>query len=465
MSTDILAKTAPEFNTELFDVEPLSAHGDGCNCGCNGGSGGRLGTTTGIVYPTSGKRASDAVDVSAATVTIRGESSGVDTLSAAAMHRRNRYRLQRVAADVLGDDWRVANCMWRMHDGDYDGVAGGVTIQRTVTDEGCGRSYYGGLMTCGSTWTCPVCAMRIAAERAAELEAAIEAHTAAGGSVVMVTPTVQHRKADTLAALLDALKVAMRYQRSGAAHRRFVDRFGLVGHARSLEIRINVNTGWHPHLHELLFLSGDVDVNGIRDAYHARYGAKLREMGYHVNEHTVHVTDDRATIGQYLTKFALELTTGQDKDGRDPVSFSPFQLLDMHARTGQRWYADKFREYAEATKGRNWFTWSWVRLDDGQYVSFYNWLTGNVERPDEEISPEDDAGETEVLLTLTRSVAAVVSEGTPGVGAAGCRRGCRQIAAVVDSKRHHQPERRQCGVAGVTGSRIRATAHRASSSV
>ena len=380
-------------------------HGDGHTRGDTAAGGDRLGILTSIRYPLPSSPEVDVIDTSTATVTIPADSSGIDTLSAAAMHKRNRYRLQRVAANILGAEWRVNSCLWSMHDGDYDGVAGGVTIQRTVTDEGCGRHYYGGLMTCGSGWTCPVCAARIAAERADELRAAIDAHTAAGGSVCMVTTTIQHRRSDLLADLLTHHKEALQYQRRGAAHRRFVQKFGLVGHARSLEIRVSVDKGWHPHTHEILFVAGDVDKAAVQRAYMARYGAKLEELGYHtVDDVTVKVTGDRDKINDYLTKFALELTAGQDKDGRgDAESFSPFQLLDVYAQTDQRWYADKFREYATATKGRNWFNWSRVTVD-GKQVSLYTYLTGDVSLSDEEIAEGDaDAEErTEVTLTLTR---------------------------------------------------------------
>ena len=66
-----------------------------------------------------------------------------------------------------------------------------------------GTASYGGLQTCGSVWTCPVCAAKIAERRRVELLDAMELHKAQGGAVFLLTLTTPHQRGDVLAELLD----------------------------------------------------------------------------------------------------------------------------------------------------------------------------------------------------------------------------------------------------------------------
>ena len=378
-----------------------SVHGDGHTRGDTAAGGGRLGNMAVFVTPPTlpevehGVKVADDLQIHAPKNMVMGLES---------QRKRDRFRLQRVAVGILGDSWQVANCNWHPYAGDFDGVQGGVSIKRAVHPDGtCGRSYYGGLMTCGSVWTCPVCSLKIAAKRAEELAAAIDTWKDRDGYLCMVTATIQHRHGDRLEALIGDLKAAMEYQRRGAAKKRFDKRFGLRGHVRSTEIRFTLQAGWHPHIHEILFMDRPPDLEEIQSAYMSRYGEKLEEMGYHtVDGVTVRVTADKDQIKQYLAKFALELTCGQMKDGRKDDSFSPFQLLSKFEETGKKWFAQRFHEYAEATKGRNWFTWSRVSVGGGKTVSFYNWLTGVCESSDEEVAEDEGGDDTETLVTLTK---------------------------------------------------------------
>ncbi|MEK7247713.1 MAG: hypothetical protein AAB092_04490, partial [Chloroflexota bacterium] len=61
-----------------------------------------------------------------------------------------------------------------------------------------GNAYYSGLETCRRVWLCPVCAPRISAKRAHELQAQIEGWLAGGGAVWFLTLTFPHDYADAL---------------------------------------------------------------------------------------------------------------------------------------------------------------------------------------------------------------------------------------------------------------------------
>ncbi|MCX7861317.1 MAG: hypothetical protein N2385_14595, partial [Chloroflexus sp.] len=90
------------------------------------------------------------------------------------------YRLQALARALLPRE-RVASCCRAMVPG-----APFVDIFR-LPQHAAAR--YGNLIRCASYWTCPVCARKIAARRALELAALLDAHEAAGGVAAMLTLT------------------------------------------------------------------------------------------------------------------------------------------------------------------------------------------------------------------------------------------------------------------------------------
>ena len=93
--------------------------------------------------------------------------------------RVQRFALQSVARSILPES-RTAKCLRiRAHDCD---------VQVWKSKEH-GTASYGGLQTCGSVWTCPVCAAKIAERRRVELLDAMELHKAQGGAVYLLTLT------------------------------------------------------------------------------------------------------------------------------------------------------------------------------------------------------------------------------------------------------------------------------------
>ena len=71
------------------------------------------------------------------------------------------------------------------------------------TKPGTARSgFFTGLQSCGLVHLCAHCQPKIAARRAGEVQAAVDAWTAEGGAVLLVTLTLSHGRADPLAATL-----------------------------------------------------------------------------------------------------------------------------------------------------------------------------------------------------------------------------------------------------------------------
>lgn len=297
----------------------------------------------------------------------------------------SKWQLHNIAAAVLGVMWRTASCMKRQ-------VSGATCVHRADS----GRAYYTGVQACGSVWACPICAQKIAARRRDEISKAIEG---SGYSVMLVTWTIQHTRKDRLKTLIDDLKAGQRYTLNGYFRKKFYNTFGVAGYIRALEIRVNpTGQGWHPHSHELLFVRSEQSPDEIKAFLLARYGKYLERKGYLVNEHTLDVrtsetVETEGTVSDYLTKspIELEITGGNWKNGR---SLSPFQLLAAFSDDGDMVYADLFREYAEATRGKKWLVWA-----RGLRAEL---LPDDEEETDEEAAAAVAEDEDEIVLMLNR---------------------------------------------------------------
>ncbi|PST98536.1 hypothetical protein C9J03_26230, partial [Photobacterium gaetbulicola] len=166
--------------------------------------------------------------------------------------RDERYRLQSVSRDVLGYDWRVSKCCRCMY---HMNLEGGKNLPKgyaAIMKGEQGGAFFGGLVQCGSVWTCPVCGAKIAERRAGEMREAMMEAGKRGLNVSLLTLTVKHGSKDQIDQLLPKLAKAQ----TSFWGRRFVkdtfEAFGLLGRVRALEVTHGV-AGWHPHIHILLF--------------------------------------------------------------------------------------------------------------------------------------------------------------------------------------------------------------------
>lgn len=122
------------------------------------------------------------------------------------------------------------------------------------------KAFFDGLQTCGSVWTCPVCAAKVQERRRLEIAQGMEFFYQAGGrQAVMVTFTFPHQKHMPLVELLLKQRQAFIYLRKGDKWDKFKSKNAFEGLIRSLEITYGLVNGWHPHTHELWFVSDKVD--------------------------------------------------------------------------------------------------------------------------------------------------------------------------------------------------------------
>lgn len=164
------------------------------------------------------------------------------------------------------------------------------------------RARYGGLMTCGRGWVCPICAHRLARKRRLLLAYIVGKLTALGYRHSLVTYTLAHNIQDDLSTVKTALLEAYRFTKSGAPYQRFVKRHGIIGSIRTIEITHGDN-GWHPHIHELLIHSGDALPETLDESIRPRYLAALAKSGRTGNEHALDVKASNDEVYEYITKY------------------------------------------------------------------------------------------------------------------------------------------------------------------
>lgn len=263
--------------------------------------------------------------------------------------RRGRYRLLNYLRTVSVRNGAKL-CMRSM----------GSTVSLSATAAGVVR--VGGVSRCGSVWACPVCAPVIRETRAVEIDQALHAHLAAGGSAFFVTATVRHSAGTPLADVLSIVGKSW----TGANNRKSQRGDILTGTIRAIEVTHGRN-GWHPHVHALMLFAPGVAESAAR-SYLAnlsthwshelgKRGASCGSKGFDVRP--VH---DVSGASSYLTKVdggwgaGLELARGDVKlahgKGTTPQEFLS-RAMDGDFHSLKMWL-----HYERATKGKMAIRWS-----------------------------------------------------------------------------------------------------------
>lgn len=301
--------------------------------------------------------------------------------------KESKYALQRRAQRILWDSGqgkrqrhRVTHC-GRSIKGDV------VNCYRQVDGEG---SRFAGLMQCGSGWTCPVCTLKIAEKRRQELKSALAKQIKAGGKVQLLTLTFPHEFDMPLAELMEKFDKARQKFKNSRTYKRISAAAGRLGNVASLEVTYGRN-GWHPHLHELLFversIQGESEKLPERDGFTLLQGEALELAGQwcksliacglgsqgQISDMMEHALDLRGGewAAAYITAFGEEEDWGMSSEvigtGKDANTgnVTPFGLLrlsikDEQIRVGGEWIdpAHKFKEFADAFHGKRLLNWS-----------------------------------------------------------------------------------------------------------
>lgn len=281
------------------------------------------------------------------------EPSGLDVVTGeikglkdAIQNRLERFALQSVVRHLLPSS-RTANCL-RLRQKNAEGVE----VYRSIKHR---RAHYGGLQTCASVWNCPVCAAKISERRRQELHQLLTAHQSAGGVVLFVTRTAPHSRTDDLGDLLAQLAQAEASYKAHRDYKTLMKALGVVGTVRTVEVTWGEANGFHPHVHELVFIRqpahlGDIEEDLFRiwkgAAVRAGFKAPSRAHGLSVQN------GDQAA--KYVSKWGLEseMTQWHRKRGK-VASLTPFDLLRWFLKEASDRAAALFRIYAENFHGRH----------------------------------------------------------------------------------------------------------------
>jgi hypothetical protein len=318
----------------------------------------------------------------------------------------------------------------------------GVRVRRTVTEGGTVAGF-AGVTTCGSVHACPVCSARIAVERSAEVGAAAATHLARGGGVLHLTLTMRHHRGQGLSDLWDGLSKGWDRMRRAAAWADASERWGLVldhdvrpepgvdargrlrsvrwarpslGYVRVVEVT-HGDSGWHVHVHALLFTVAPVPADDGFALGRSLFGAwrtALVGLGFDAptdahgwSIRAVSDGDDAAAMGDYFTKavyspddpgddvgtIGLEVAgSALTKDARHG-NRTPFRILEDVVTLGDADDLDLWHEWERGSHRRRQMLWS-RRLRA-------HLLVGE-ERTDEEVAADDSlSAEAEDVGVLT----------------------------------------------------------------
>lgn len=285
--------------------------------------------------------------------------------------RMEKYACQSVAKRALPNE-RVSNCL--------RGIVGdSVEIWKHMKTD---KTFFGGLMVCGSVWICPVCAAKISERRKNELKCALETHKKLKGNVALLTLTFSHKRSDSLTTLLEAFGKAVTRFMSGKRFNAIRVKMGIIGRVKVTEVTYGAN-GFHPHAHIALFYTNDeVDLNEWeRNMYELWEKACVKEGLETKRKYGLHL-QGAEEVAAYLNKHGnwsleQEMTKSHIKKGK-MESMTPFDFLRNFLETNDEKQLKLFREYAAAFKGKRQVHWSRGLKD----------RFGIMDKADEEIAKE-----------------------------------------------------------------------------
>jgi hypothetical protein len=224
---------------------------------------------------------------------------------------------------------------------------------------------FGGLITCGSVWVCPVCASKISEHRRLELRQALDSFKEkfSVGNVFHLTLTAPHHVGESLKSLLEKMAHARRLMLNRKPWKEFSRWMMVKGEIRALEVTHGHKNGWHVHYHVLLFSECGIYQEGqmeeMKEDVFSAWRSACITAGLEApsEKHGVDLAyGDSAS--DYVSKWGAdhEMTKGHMKKGFDG-NFSPFDFLDKVSEGDQR-YGALFQEFARAFKSRHQLVWS-----------------------------------------------------------------------------------------------------------
>lgn len=214
----------------------------------------------------------------------------------------NGWYLRSIARELLwksGAGFRLRSCGAKITRNER-----GVTVWRRP-DRAYGR--IGGVCVCGQSVVCPVCAPRIAAFRAAEIEDAYTRSRNGGYEARLETFTMPHRAGSALGVEIDTFAKAWRGLQSGRSSQ--LVRSGYLGNHTAREITYSAKNGFHYHHHQLRYVRpGTHEEAQMR----ASWFAQLQAVGRYSDACIEHAYDSELVADERGARYTAKLASCVD---------------------------------------------------------------------------------------------------------------------------------------------------------
>jgi len=330
-----------------------------------------------------------ALDISQITPPLRNENKQIQ----AKKGRNKLYRLRDEAAEILGGrQSKCGKCAI------FTGGSANISIQAKNKES----YFFSGLETCGNVWTCPVCALKITYNRAANVANILHnIQKTKLFSIGFLTLTIRHTYKDSLKQVKNDILQAYRKFTKSRKYLKLCQIYDIKGNIRSLEIKFSKKTGWHPHLH-ILYVSTQkpIRLEIFAETFILYFLKEMKEKSQIQGQKYIPVYDFKG-IETYLTKWkaADEICKGHTKEKSGGESFTPFEMLNFITENKHKpekqaevmIFKRKFKEYATETKGARQIS---ISTDIKQYSTDIDF-----NKTDEEIANEKQ-NETEIILKM-----------------------------------------------------------------
>lgn len=232
-------------------------------------------------------------------------------------------------------------------------------------------SYYAGLQTCASPWSCPSCASKIAAGRVVEVDRAVRNHQAGGGGAAMLTTTFAHTRGDRLADLMADQQRAWELFTDRKEWRAAKRDYG-AEIIRFRELMWGETNGWHPHFHTAFLTNrelSDQERAKLETDLSSAWISSLKKVGrsgltgialcldaWRVEDLADYLTKQGVPTSERAWGAPQEVAGAAFKKGRGD-RLTPWDLL-RQASEGDAPAMHLWWEYEAATKGKRTCQWS-----------------------------------------------------------------------------------------------------------
>ncbi len=246
------------------------------------------------------------------------------------------------------------------------------TADVEVTSKGGRRTCSGGLASC--KWSgCPVCRIPIAMARAALVAGAAAIWIGEGNSCLGVTLTMPHQHDEPLDGLATQVADRWRSLLESSPYRRIRERLGIGYYMRSVEVTVSRATGWHPHIHAILFTAGhpsDEDLTALEAVLDRHFQrSALKRRGKTANPPAppgIAVQVERILNSEAAARYLNKTSVGDHDELHGEPTLPTHQIAFAIARLQSKpkcdrdddteeqleWLADRLREYRSVYKHR-----------------------------------------------------------------------------------------------------------------